>query len=225
MNKFPLALTIGFAVILGGCFEESWKDIPGSGGTGTGGPGGEDPTAVNQAPTISGSPPPAVLEGEVYEFAPVASDPDGDSLTFSITRKPRWATFNPTTGQLSGTPQEEDVGNFTNIQISVSDGHLTASLTDFDVTVDQIAAGAATLSWLPPTHNSDGSALTDLTGYRIYYGRNPNTLRRTIVLDNPGLSSYLVENLPPAIWHFAMTSVNSRGVESNRSPTVSKTIS
>jgi hypothetical protein len=225
MNKFPLALTIGFAVILGGCFEEKWNDIPGSGGTGTGGPGGEDPPAFNQAPTISGSPPPAVLEGEVYEFAPTASDPDGDSLTFSITRKPRWATFNRMTGQLSGTPQNEDVGNFTNIQISVSDGQLTASLKDFDVTVDQIAAGSVTLSWLPPTHNSDGTALTDLTGYRIYYGRNPNTLQRTIVLNNPGLSSYFVDNLPPAVWHFAMTSVNSRGVESNRSPTVSKTIS
>jgi hypothetical protein len=225
MNKFPLALTIGFAVILGGCFEERGNNNFGSGGTGTSGPGGEDPPAFNQAPTISGSPPPAVLEGEVYEFAPTASDPDGDSLTFRITRKPRWATFNPTTGQLSGTPQKEDVGNFTNIQISVSDGQLTASLKDFDVTVDQVAAGTVTLSWFPPTHNSDGTALTDLTGYRIYYGRNPHTLQRTIVLDNPGLSSYLVENLPPAVWHFAMTSVNSRGVESNRSSTVSKTIS
>jgi hypothetical protein len=33
-----------------------------------------------------------------------------------------------------------------------------------------------------------------------------------------------VENLSPSVWYFAMTSLNSRGVESERSGTASKTI-
>ncbi len=77
---------------------------------------------------------------------------------------------------------------------------------------------------MPPTENADGSSLTNLAGYRIYYGTNPNNLNNTIVLNNPGLTRYVVENLTPAIWHFVMTSVNAEGVESARSGSASKTI-
>ena len=51
-----------------------------------------------------------------------ASDADGDTLEFSIARKPAWANFDSATGRLSGTPDAEDVGNFTNIAITVTDG-------------------------------------------------------------------------------------------------------
>ena len=78
---------------------------------------------------------------------------------------------------------------------------------------------------MPPTENADGSPLTDLAGYRIYYGRNQDNLTQVVVLDNPGLTRYVVENLTPARWFFAMTSVRTDGVESRRSTTASKTIS
>ena len=90
----------------------------------------------NQAPTISGQPSQAILEGELYEFAPTASDPDGDALEFSIARKPAWANFDRSTGRLWGTPSAGDVGNFTNIAISVSDGPATATLAAFDISVN-----------------------------------------------------------------------------------------
>ena len=91
--------------------------------------------------------------------------------------------------------------------------------------MDPLAVGSATLSWNPPTDNTDGSALTDLAGYRIYYGRNKQDLKRSVVISNPGLTRYVIENLTPARWHFAMTSINSAGLESPRSQTVSKIIS
>jgi hypothetical protein len=185
----------------------------------------DPPAAVNQAPTIAGAPPRTIVEGEFYEFIPNAADPDGDTLNFSITRKPGWANFDRATGRLSGTPGADDVGNFTNIAITVSDGEATASLANFDITVDAIALGSATLSWNPPTENVDGSTLMDLAGYRIYYGRDADQMTRTIVISNPGLTRYVVENLGPANWYFTMTSVNADGVESRRSPTVSKSIS
>jgi hypothetical protein len=165
-----------------------------------------------------------VIEGEFYEFVPSAADADGDALEFSITRKPAWASFDRASGRLSGTPAADDVGNFTNIAITVSDGDATAALGNFDITVDAIALGAATLSWNPPIENTDGTALMDLAGYRIYYGRSQDQLTRSVVIDNPGLTRYVIENLAQANWFFAMTSVNSDGVESRRSPTVSKTI-
>ena len=78
---------------------------------------------------------------------------------------------------------------------------------------------------MPPTENSDGTALTDLAGYRIYYGRSASALDQVVAIGNPGLTSYLVENLSPARWYFSMTTLNSRGVESGRSATASKTVS
>lgn len=218
--KISLALLVLATLSLGACFEDPNDNR--QSGNGSGNP--EPPTANNRAPTIAGSPTATVVEGELYEFIPNAADADGDVLEFSIARKPRWATFDRATGRLSGTPAAGDVGNFTNIVISVSDGDAAASLDTFDITVDAIALGTATLSWNPPSENIDGSALTDLSGYRIYYGRSENQLTRTIVINNPGLTRYVVENLAASNWHFAMTSVNADGIESRRSPTVSKTI-
>jgi hypothetical protein len=216
--KFSLALILTATMALSGCFDDSSeREISGN--------DPDPPSAGNSAPTIAGTPSAVVIEGEPYEFVPSAADADGDALEFSISRKPSWATFNRATGRLAGTPGADDVGNFTNIVITVSDGDASAALGNFDITVDAIALGTATLSWNPPSENTDGSALMDLSGYRIYYGRSENQLNRSVVIDNPGLTRYVVENLAQANWFFAMTSVNAEGVESRRSPTVSKTIS
>jgi hypothetical protein len=217
-SRYSLAVTVGAALILSACFDSN-RRMGGYAGAGV------DNSALNQQPAISGSPPRSIREGEAYDFMPSASDPDGDTLEFKISRKPGWATFDRATGRLSGTPDSEDVGNYTNIQISVTDGKVSAELPNFDVSVNQIAFGTATLSWTPPTENADGSTLTDLAGYRIYYGRNVDNLSETIVVNNPGLTMYVVENLWQAKWYFSITSVNSRGVESRRSPTATKTVS
>jgi hypothetical protein len=84
--------------------------------------------------------------------------------------------------------------------------------------------GTALLSWTPPTENTDGSHLDDLAGYRIHYGTSAGSYSDTIDVDNPGLSSYLIENLASSAWYFSMTAVTSSGVESAFSTEVSKTI-
>jgi len=86
------------------------------------------------------------------------------------------------------------------------------------------STGTALLSWAPPTENEDNTTLTDLAGYRIYYGVSSGNYSAPIVIDNPGLSSYLLENLASATWYFSMTAVNSSGAESVKSLEVSKTI-
>lgn len=84
--------------------------------------------------------------------------------------------------------------------------------------------GTALLSWTPPTENTDGSSLTDLAGYKIRYGTSPGSYSDTITINNPGLTSYLVENLASADWYFVMTSFNSTGIESSYSSELSKTV-
>ncbi|HHO67505.1 MAG TPA: hypothetical protein ENK12_00605, partial [Gammaproteobacteria bacterium] len=97
---------------------------------------------TNDAPTVSGSPGTSVQEGASYSFRPTASDPDGDSLTWSITGKPAWASFSSATGALTGTPATGDAGSYTGIVISVSDGTASASLPAFGITVTSAPTGS-----------------------------------------------------------------------------------
>ncbi|MCU7975326.1 tandem-95 repeat protein [Shewanella sp. SW36] len=92
----------------------------------------------NGAPTISGSPILIVNQDASYQFTPTASDSVGDTLSFSISNKPTWATFNTATGMLSGIPLNQDVGVTNGIVISVSDGALSASLPAFNLTVTNV---------------------------------------------------------------------------------------
>ena len=176
-------------------------------------------SAANTAPTISGTPTTQISAGDAYSFVPTASDSDGDTLTFSIQNLPSWASFDPASGALTGTPIAADVGTYANIRITVSDGAATASLPAFTLQVAAPTSASVMLSWTPPTMNTDGSPLTDLNGYVIYYGTSPDTLDMTIPLNNPGISSYLVEGLANTTYYFAIATVNSAGLESDLSNT------
>ena len=88
----------------------------------------------------------------------------------------------------------------------------------------QTTVGAATLSWEAPTTNTNGSALTDLAGYRIYYGPSRSDLNETVGLNTTGLQTYVIENLAPGTWYFAIKAVTNNGIESALSQVVSKTI-
>jgi len=92
------------------------------------------------------------------------------------------------------------------------------------VSVSPKENGTALVSWTPPTENTDNTPLDDLAGFKIYYGTFPGEYDHTITIDNPGMTSYLVEGLDPADWFFVMTAVNSLEIESAYSEEVFKTI-
>ena len=181
-------------------------------------------SSTNSAPKISGSPTTSIKAGSAYSFTPTASDANGDTLTFSISNKPSWATFSTTTGKLYGTPSAAQVGSYANISIKVSDGKVSASLATFAINVTATGSGAATLQWTPPTRNTDGTTLTNLSGYRIYYGTSSSALSQTISISNASVSTYVVGNLSPATYYFAVKAVTSSGTESSLSNVASKTI-
>ncbi|MGB5440741.1 MAG: LamG-like jellyroll fold domain-containing protein, partial [Gammaproteobacteria bacterium] len=146
-----------------------------SGPAATGDAGGVE--GANSVPLISGTPAGSVVTDESDDFQPVASDADGDALAFSITGKPAWATFDTTTGRLSGTPAFSDAGTYSNIVILVTDGVDTISLGAFSIQVSEgIQLGSFSLSWTAPTTRSDGTplSLADINGYRIHYGTSPS---------------------------------------------------
>jgi hypothetical protein len=179
---------------------------------------------ANRPPTISGTPLTSVAVGTAYSFQPSAADPDGNTLTFSITNAPSWATFNPATGGLTGTPTAGDVGTSGIIVIAVSDGRVSISLTAFTITVLQAATGTAAVSWVAPTQNTDDTALTDLASFRVVYGRADNALDQVSVVNNPGATAHTVTNLASGQWFFAVQAVNAQGIESVVSNVATKTI-
>ncbi|MGK5093650.1 chitobiase/beta-hexosaminidase C-terminal domain-containing protein, partial [Deltaproteobacteria bacterium TL4] len=91
----------------------------------------------NNAPTISdgGSLATHITYSEAYNFVPTKNDGDGDNLSFSITNKPIWASFNTATGALTGTPSKNDLGMNTGVRICVNDGNETTCLPSFDLSV------------------------------------------------------------------------------------------
>ena len=192
---------------------------------------GNDPSTVpdgssNRAPTISGTPATVVPVGQTYSFQPVATDPEGQPLTFRISGRPGWASFNTSNGQLSGTPAASDARTYSDIVISVSDGSTSTALPAFNITVAmQIATGSATLSWRAPTQNEDGTVLTNLAGYRVRYGTTATALNQMVTIGSPTTTTVTIPNLTSGTWYFTLSSITNVGIESAQTAPVSKTIS
>jgi hypothetical protein len=86
------------------------------------------------------------------------------------------------------------------------------------------ATGSATLSWTAPTKNTDGSPITGLAGYHIYYGTDPNHFARIIKISGAASTKYVVNGLSPGTYYFAVSAYNAMGRESVKSNVVSKSI-
>jgi hypothetical protein len=182
-------------------------------------------TTTVAMPTISGDGSATLTAGSAYNFTPTASA-TASSLTFSVSNKPAWATFNVVTGQLSGTPGTSNIGTYSNITISATNGSTAATLAAFSITVAAAltSSGAATLSWTPPTQNTDGTSLANLAGYFIYYGNSASALSNKIQITNPGLTAFTVTGLSSGTTYFAISAYAVSGAESALSNIGSKTI-
>ena len=198
-------------------------------------------------PVISGTPPRSAVVGKAYAFQPGVRNDYGLRITFQIYNPPAWLTLNSATGYLSGTPRQQDIGTYTQIVESVTDGYKRGTLQAFNLTV-AAAAGAVSpppkqptpappsppslpgatasvsLQWQPPTQNTDSSPLTDLAGYHIYYGSDPQSLDSSIKIGNPGIAAYVVDNLQAGAWYFAVAAYNTDGVEGELSDVATRVV-
>ena len=219
-----IILGLLIAVILCGCVDGG-GGATNSGSVGTTAAVGTGSTpAAPAGPTISGTPLTSVVFGNAYSFTPATTDPSGAALTFNVKNAPSWVTFNSATGELSGTPTAADVGTYRNITIGVSDGTTSVSLSAFQIAVTQIANGSATLSWVAPTENTNGTPLGNLAGYQIYYGTSATAMTQTVKIANPGIVTYVISNLSPATWYFSVKAYTGANMQSSASVMVSKTI-
>jgi hypothetical protein len=100
---------------------------------------------------------------------------------------------------------------------------ITATFTVNNVTAPP-PTGSATLRWTPPTLNTDGSALSDLAGFRIVYGTSATALTQTVDVPNPGATSYVVDGLASGTWYFTARAYNAAGAESANANVASKVV-
>jgi len=99
---------------------------------------------------------------------------------------------------------------------------LTSSSSSSDSESSSSAGSVAvTLNWTEPTTNTNGTALTDLTGYTIQYGTSAASLSEVVNIDSPTTTSYTVQNLTPGTWYFGIVATASDGTQSTLSNVVS----
>ena len=92
-------------------------------------------SAINDAPVITGVPSSQIVSGATYGFTPEATDVEEDTLSFSVQNNPDWLILDRSTGSLTGSPTDTDIGLTENIILTVTDGELDSSLEAFSIEV------------------------------------------------------------------------------------------
>jgi hypothetical protein len=80
------------------------------------------------------------------------------------------------------------------------------------------------LSWSVPQFNTDGTSLTDIAGYRVYYGTSPTNLSQSVPISGAGITSHTVTGLAAGTYYFAVATVDSVGTVSSVSNPAAKTV-
>jgi hypothetical protein len=218
-----LAALLAVTLLAAGC-----NDDVGVSQASTAAPASSTPSSSSPPPAasvqLSGTPAASATVGNAYQFEPTVSA--GGTVTFSVHGQPAWMAFNSATGALTGTPTASAEGKTGQITITGSNGTSSASIGPFVVQVSAAAAasGSAKLSWIAPTHNTDGTVITDLAGYHIYYGTNADDLTTSVNVAGGSSTAYTVTGLGSGTYYFSVVAYNAEGVDSTDSNLESKTI-
>jgi len=95
----------------------------------------------------------------------------------------------------------------------------------YTLTCQLPGGGSATVTWTPPTQNTDGSTLTDLAGYKLFHASTSAGVDTAAGISVPLGTSFTINGLPNGTRWFGMKAVNAQGTESNMSVKASKLIS
>jgi hypothetical protein len=87
-----------------------------------------------------------------------------------------------------------------------------------------VQGGVATLTWSAVTRDAQGGELKNLAGYKVYYGTAPRALYSVVVVPDPHLTTYVVHDLAPGSWYFAVAAYTTGNVDGVRSNVVAKNV-
>jgi hypothetical protein len=100
----------------------------------------------------------------------------------------------------------------------------TTTATVTSTATDGSSNGAATLTWVPPTENTNGQSASNLAGYYIYYGTDESELSQIISVPGADTTTYVVSGLGSGTYYFAVRAYNTMGVDSAQSDIASVSI-
>jgi hypothetical protein len=224
VSRLTGLLVIG--LFLAGCWGSSDTDTANSGNTAATTGAIVAPSSPSASITIEGIPSATATVGEQYSFQPKVIS-SGAGISFAASGLPAWLTFNTSTGAVAGTPSAGDQGTTGHIVITASTAGASATTTPFTISVQPAATSttlSVKLSWAAPTENTDGTPVTELAGYHIYYGMNPAELTLWASVAGAGSTTYVVDDLPSGTYYFSVVAYNSAGVDSGQSNLANETI-
>lgn len=178
------------------------------------GPGGG--AVANATVNISSSSSPSV---QLSASAPGVTPGASTTLTWTSANVTSCTASNGWTGSraLSGSETTPGLTSDKTYQLSCSGANGNA------IAMTTVTLRSADLSWTAPSQNVDGSALTNLAGYKVYWGSSPRTYSASASVSGAGTTTFTT-NLTPGTWYFAVTAIDSTGAESAKTNEVSKTV-
>lgn len=141
--------------------------------------------------------------------------PAGDIAPADVTLS--WATTGASACTASGGWSGTKAASGTEVIAGAKSGTTTFSL------VCSEGAGALTVTWTPAAKNTDGTDLTNLAGYKIYWGTSPTSMLDVIPVAGAA-SSYTHSGLAAGTYYYALATLNLQGVESAKTGTVNGTV-
>ena len=165
-------------------------------------------TNTNDAPTVTSTAVTAVNEDAAYSYTFVASDMDiGDSVTLAAPTLPNWLSFDASTGVLSGTPTNTEVGDHS-LVLTATDQSSAVTTHAFTVNVNSIPTVANPISDQTATEDiafslqfssdvfqdsdSTGSMTYSVTSSWLSFDPTTRTFSGTPVNDNVGAQDITV---------------------------------
>ncbi len=160
---------------------------------------------------------PSIANGTTKQFK--ATGTFSDNTTQDLTTTVVWSSSNTGVATISSSAlaTAAAVGSTT---ITATSGGISG--TDNLTVTASTTTGSAIVSLSAPTRNADGTPLTDLAGYRVYYGTSSGNYSKMIDIGN--VLTYTINNLVSGTYYFAVTAYDSQNLESSYSNEVSGTI-
>ena len=230
-RALPVSLCLLTAVVLAAC-----------GGGYTGADSSMLSTSLTSASALSvstyGSPSSSGRPADAGGVSTQAPAPAGGSPTQGTAATPTpifVATATPSEVGTAAQPPTQ-TGTTPSLATAVAPGAATAptpNLTPAPATAPAPALapppgaggrGSATLAWVPPATDADGSAIGALAGFRIYYGTASGNYIANVFVPGSAASSGSVAGLASGTWYFTVAAVDSSGNESSFGYEMSKSL-
>jgi len=118
----------------------------------------------NSAPVIESNAVTTATEGALYTYEVEATDPEGDTLTYSLTTSPTGMTINSSTGVINWTPTEEQIGE-NKVEIKVSDLYRSDTQSFTIIVSETILTSIEVLPTTMTIKKGGSQTITSVTAY------------------------------------------------------------